>query len=68
MYNRMARRRCPCSSWAKRQHRSVHTRRAFSSVVRPGRPALVVHGGAWAIAQENTEKTLAGIRSATLAG
>jgi beta-aspartyl-peptidase (threonine type) len=31
-------------------------------------PALVVHGGAWAIPQANTAATLAGIRAASLGG
>jgi beta-aspartyl-peptidase (threonine type) len=40
--------------------------RAFATA--PQLPALVVHGGAWAIPEEKTEATLAGIREATLAG
>lgn len=31
-------------------------------------PALVIHGGAWAIPQQNTAATLAGIRAAALSG
>ena len=46
----------------------------MSSTVAPSRqppprlPTLVVHGGAWAIPEENTAATLDGIREATKAG
>lgn len=31
-------------------------------------PAIIVHGGAWAIPQEFTERSLAGVRTASLKG
>lgn len=42
--------------------------RPVVSTPTPRVPTLVVHGGAWAIPQENTDATLDGIRDATRAG